>query len=198
MLLNKTKVLKRLVNQDDIDLLKGLMTESPKAINRLIDGHSKLIYKIVYNILKNVPESQEATQDVILKIIGSADKYQSEYGSLNTWIGRIAYRTAIDYYRKRKYTEDIETTYNISSSSKTDSQLVKEDRTNKINKMLSRISPDNEQLVRLYYLEEYSVKDLARILNLSESNIKTKLFRIRKELSTIAEEFFNKEDLNLE
>jgi DNA-directed RNA polymerase specialized sigma24 family protein len=57
---------------------------------------------------------------------------------------------------------------------------------------LSHLDEEARTIVSLFYLEEKNIKELMEITGLSESNIKIKLFRARKELSLHANKYFEK------
>jgi RNA polymerase sigma-70 factor (ECF subfamily) len=51
-----------------------------------------------------------------------------------------------------------------------------------VNAAIDRLPPDESALVTLFYMEENSIEDISHITGLSVSNVKVKLFRIRKKL----------------
>lgn len=60
-----------------------------------------------------------------------------------------------------------------------------DDRNEQVEKLqnaLSKLTPDEKALVTLFYEEERTIQEIGQILNISESNIKVKLHRIRKKL----------------
>jgi RNA polymerase sigma factor (sigma-70 family) len=167
------------------DLIAGLALRKNASINWLIDEYHGYIYAVTFNIVKRREESEEATQDSLLKIINRISEYE-QGKAFKAWIFTIAYRTAIDYYRRKKTIEPEEKLIYHSSPDSTDDGINNKEKNVAIEKMLSHLSEEDATLVRLFYLNEMSIKELVLATNLSESNIKIKLYRARKEMAKYA------------
>lgn len=77
------------------------------------------------------------------------------------------------------------------------SLLEREDRKEIISQILKTLEKDEALLLTLYYLDECSVEEIVQITDLSESNVKTKLFRARKHFYTALEKRMKNEMRNL-
>ena len=106
--------------------------------------------------------------------------------SFSTWLYRIAYNTAISYTRKRKNEEYVvdDKVWNTISDTEVDDALSDESEAQieLLMNALQKLPPEDRALITLYYEEEKSVKEISSIFNLSESNVKVRLFRLRKKL----------------
>ena len=164
-------------------LHERILDGEESAFHSLVDEFGAYVYKVCFNILKDQMESEEAAQDAMLKVVHKIADYNGT-ASFKTWIHTIAYRTALDYYRKRKRFENVDDQYGLASSYNSEDGVIKKEMDDQVAAILSILDPDDEQLIRLFYLEEMSIKELATLLEMSESNIKVRLFRIRKWLAT--------------
>ena len=74
--------------------------------------------------------------------------------------------------------------WNTISDSEVDDALSDESETQieLLMNALQKLPPEERALITLYYEEEKSVKEISSILNMSESNVKVRLFRLRKKL----------------
>jgi RNA polymerase sigma-70 factor (ECF subfamily) len=126
-----------------------------------------------------------------MKIIKSIHEYH-ETKPLKSWIFAISYRTAIDYNRKKKPVVNTDELMHMSSADKTDTLLENNEQSSQMEKLLSHLTDEDAHLLKLYYLNEKSIKDLVEITHLSESNLKIKLYRIRKELAKYVNLYFEK------
>ena len=167
--------------QSDKVIILGLIQRDPKVINDFLDTYANYIYSIVFNVCRSKQDTEEATQDVVMKIINKADTFDYSC-KLKTWMYSIAKRTAIDYRRRVKYTADIDTTFDMKSEDDT-SHLVKQSEEQKlIESLLSSLPSIERDLIEMFYLKELSIKEIEEITDLTASNIKVKLYRIRKSL----------------
>jgi RNA polymerase sigma-70 factor, ECF subfamily len=156
------------------------------GMNTLVLLYQDLVYCIIYKILKNEDDSLEATQDTFLKAYRSIDKFDEDQ-SFKSWICKIAYRTALDYYRKSKSILNNQEVYLSAQDSDqfiepTGQMLEKSEIKNWVIKNLELLEPEDNALIQLYYFKELSISEITKIVDLSETNIKTKLYRIRKKL----------------
>ena len=63
--------------------------------------------------------------------------------------------------------------------------LHEKDRKKVINEAILRLNEEERIILTLFYFEELSIKEISKVVNLSEDNIKVKLFRSRKKLASI-------------
>jgi RNA polymerase sigma-70 factor (ECF subfamily) len=132
-------------------------------------------------MLKNKQDTEEAFQDTFMKVYRSLDSYNYS-SSFGTWAYKIAYNTGLDYLRKRKRnaTVELESAQNEFTIPK--DNLEKSQIIFKLERYLCRLDPEDEHIIRLYYLNEMSINEVVEITGMTNSNIKTKLFRSRKKL----------------
>lgn len=175
----------------DQELVKSYLKGNQAAFNLLVTRYQDYIYTVCFNILKNKPEAQEAAQDTFVKTYKALNKYKDE-SKLSSWLYKIAYRTCLDKIRSRKKTIDLdEVGYAIPSIELTSGeQLEKNELNEQLAKAILKLDPKEAGLIRMFYLEEMAVKELAQITGISLSNVKVLLFRARKKLAKIVEEDF--------
>lgn len=169
-------------------LISQLLAGDRWAIKTFIDTYGKFMYNVIFRILTNSADTEEATQDAVMKVIHNLASFDKN-ASLKAWCYTISYRTAIDYKRKVKYHLDISTAENVISSHKSDDIMALHDQNLQITKMMNVLDDESKAIVTLYYLEEKNIKEIISQTGLTESNIKIKLFRARK---LMAESSINK------
>ena len=133
-------------------------------------------------------------QESFIKAYKSLHTFKGS-AKFSTWLYRITYNTCISEVRKKKVyftsTDDVEIkddsdNFNLDG-------IPEENRAEVIKKALKKLPEDEYTLVLLYYFEEQTIDDIAKIAKLSASNTKVKLFRARKKLYTILSELLKEE-----
>ena len=156
----------------------------------IINEFSNYIYAFVCSIVGSGEEAQDITQEIFIKGYFSLKKLK-EPKRFKSWISQIAYNESINYLRKKKRGLDITFIDNIRyESAQLPDNSVEEieikAKTDKDIEMLRgaimRLREEEQYLIRAFYNENRSIKDIEEITGLSESNIKTKLHRIKKRL----------------
>jgi RNA polymerase sigma factor (sigma-70 family) len=169
----------------DRDLASKLLIRDNHAIKLLLTDYGSFVYTVVNKVLSNSSDTEEATQDIFMKVINSISSYNTDF-SFKSWLYSIAYRTAIDYLRKRKMTQSFDPIIHlVESSDLADKAITSAETKKQIDHLLSHLDVESRMIVTLFYLEEKNLKEVCLITGLQESNVKTKLFRARKLLSSL-------------
>lgn len=151
----------------------------------LVDKYKSKILTVISKIIGDRTEAEDIMQEVFIKAFNSLEQYKEE-AEFSTWLYRIAYNTTISELRKRKITfVPIEDNFNgLNESIKEDEEeFSKEEKLIALDKALKKLPPDESFLVSLYYLDKQSIEKVSEISGISPSNVKVKLYRIRKKMA---------------
>jgi RNA polymerase sigma factor (sigma-70 family) len=147
-----------------------------KSINK----HQNIIYKVC-RLYRNSPEDQEDLfQEIVYQLWKSYPKFKGE-SKISTWIYRIAFNTAIVTFRKKKISV---TNYeNIPEKFHPTLENSYSENEERIFKLLRELNSVEKSIITLY-LEDYSYKEIASIIGISENNVNVKLNRIKNKLKS--------------
>ncbi len=146
----------------------------------VIETHKGILYKITNSYCQNRDDREDLIQEIIIQLWKSYDKYNNEFKH-STWIYRIALNVAISFYRKENRRKGIsiplpEGVLNYNNTGALD-------ETDEDIKFLQQIISELKELdkaLMLLYLEEKNYKEISEIIGLSETNVATKIGRIKK------------------
>jgi RNA polymerase sigma-70 factor (ECF subfamily) len=115
-----------------------------------------------------------------IKVFKNIGKYQPGT-SLAAWIRTIMVNAAIDYYRKmlRRRTEDIEHAYQVHTD---DADAVSQFTEREILDAIQQLTPAYRTVFNLYVIEGYAHKEIADMLNITESTSRSNLVKARLKL----------------
>ena len=152
----------------------------------LLERYSKQVFSLIVKIVGNREDAEELTQDVFVKAYSSLSTFRGD-SSFSTWIYRIAYNIAISATRKKTpdlipVDEDVK--YNVVDES--EEPLMEDSEINSrivyLNCAMTQLLPEEKAMITLFYNDGKSMEEIAIISGLTETNVKTKIFRIRKKL----------------
>lgn len=150
-----------------------------KEFNVLVKQTSQRVYRFVFKNLKSDADTKDVVQETYVKLWAHKDRIQSD--KVLPWLLTAAYRTMIDFIRKRKPTFDVcEDLIENACSNNTDTADM-------IHLYLDQLSPVFKSVILLRDLEGYSYEEIGSILSLSESQVKVYLFRARQKLKVLIE-----------
>lgn len=166
----------------DSQLLELIRSGQKNALELLYTKYFKSIYRFFYYQSNfNTELSQDLTHDTFLEIAKSLKNFKGK-GSLKNWIYTIAKRQFAHHLKTKYQIHETSLFENISNNSNWIDPQEQDKKINKLEKVLTQLKPQEQQIVRLRYLKNLTVKETAKKLKLSESNIKTSCHRIIKKL----------------
>jgi len=160
--------------------------EKDKFIS-VIKNNQNLIFKVCYSYCKNTENRKDLQQEILMQLWSSFSKFDGRV-KISTWIYKIALNTAIFYYRNDcKHNKRKTIDASILSLSDFDENSEQDENIVKLYQFIERLDEMDKALI-LLYLDDSKYKDIAEILGISETNVATKICRIKKSLK---EQFSN-------
>lgn len=174
-------------NLDQIYIDKVLQGDT-NAFAYLINKYKDMAYTLAIKIVKNHEDAEEVAQDSFLKAFEKLNSFKGN-SKFSTWLYTIVYRNSITKIRKKKVTTSGIDDFVIDNYSEGSEfpqlEAIKNGEQQKyVREAIDRLPEKDALLITLFYMNESSVEEIEQITNLTQSNIKVKLFRARKKLNT--------------
>jgi RNA polymerase sigma-70 factor (ECF subfamily) len=160
----------------------------PKSIDKekfiqILNENKLVLYKVINIYCKESEDRKDLEQEIIIQLWKSFESYNSQF-KLSTWIYKIAMNVSISFYRnnfnRKTRTSPLGESIFQVAELQNDSFLVKEER-KFLNEFISQLDEFNKEIIILY-LENYSYKKIAEMVGISESNVGTKINRLKIKL----------------
>lgn len=152
-------------------------------IDIIIEEYSNYVYKIINNIVGSslsFEDKEELVSDIFFLLWKNQQYIKT---NLKAYLATITRHCT--FKRLKSRFDSIELNENTLSCSHLDEDI---DNILIIKEKLKKLSSDELKLFNLFYVEGLKIKEISKLLGKSSSNIKIKLFRIRRKLK---EEFLN-------
>lgn len=157
-----------------------------QAFNQVYQNCARGVYNAIWRIVKNNEEAEDILQDTFVSAFTSMDKYRGD-ASLYGWIKRIGINKSLNTINKRKLdlvNDDQILDFTVADEEKNWEEEVNMEVSTIKEKMDSL--PEGFRLVlTLYLFEDYSHKEIAVSLGISESTSKTQYLRGKKKLKEL-------------
>ena len=172
--------------REDPYYIRMILSGDTEAYRRLVEKHQDLVYTIVHRIISSAEEAEEVAQDVFVKAYNKLADFKGE-AKFSTWLYRIAYNTAVSHTRKRKIEflamdEEVIGNYSEEDVQQEVMGLSTEEQNKLIRKALAILPRTDSLMITLFYYHGKDIGEISEIIGLTQSNVKVKLFRIRKRL----------------
>lgn len=149
---------------------------------QLIEDNKTLIFKICNAYCRHAADREDLAQEIIFTLWKGRGRFRPDY-KFSTWLYRVALNVAISYYRKTKKARP-----SISLSDIHMDQLAhpaqgkdEEDKQQLLQQEIAALKEFDKALIILY-LEEKSYKEISEIIGITETNVATKLSRIKEKI----------------
>lgn len=152
----------------------------------LVDRYKNMVFSIALGILKNREDSEEVAQDVFVKAYKALGSFRGS-AAFSTWLYKITYRSSLDYLKMRRRNagpEFISTNdgYPLQAVQADFNHADEDERNALVRKAISALSSEDQVLIRLFYYDEKSLKEIAEIMEITVNTAKVRLFRSRDRL----------------
>lgn len=155
------------------------MTEptARESFSALIEQHRGIIIKICNSYCHNRHEREDLAQEISYQLWRSWKQYQPGY-TFSTWMYRVALNVAISWYRKEKRSVPVVAMDEDMDMADTDKGDPKEENIRLLQSFIRELKELDRALI-LLYLESKPYKEIAEILGISETNVATRISRIK-------------------
>jgi RNA polymerase sigma factor (sigma-70 family) len=168
------------------DYSAGIRDQEKEALFVSVIGKTKgIIYKIARAYCPDMDERKDLVQEIMIQVWKSFDRYEGR-ASYSTWIYRIALNVSISYYRKEKRRKISNNplsggSLDIIDQIPGDEKDEKDANVELLFRFISELKELDKALMILY-LDEKSHKEMAEVIGISETNVATKISRIKEKL----------------
>jgi RNA polymerase sigma-70 factor (ECF subfamily) len=154
------------------DLLEAAIRES-----------ARLVYKIAYSVLRNHHDAEDATQEVFIKVLRARSQLAKVQNTRN-WLARIAWRVAVERGKKLKHasTQEVVGAADLltAEGAAADEQVLGREMSSILESLIPALPPKLRDAITLSTIEEMSPVDISLVLGISETKVRSRLFRARQ------------------
>lgn len=141
------------------------------------------VYRKCYSFVYNQEKAEDLTHDIFLKLIVKIGSFK-ETSKFSTWLYSITYNYCMDQIRTGKKRTEVALHENLEISDDDDSGAL-DFQSDEITKSLRQMAPDERAILQMKYQEDFSIKEIADTLKITESAVKMRLMRGKEKLKKI-------------
>lgn len=167
--------LRKEVNQILINIQNG-DKESKNVLFNKTYNHLKIV---VYPYLRNKNNVEDVISEAFLRIYNYVYSFNPKRDGYN-WMCKIVENVAREDNKKYEETVSLDSLTNIPSGQDIENNLITKDE---VQALLAQYPPRDQQLMRMLHFENRKIKEVAKILQMSKSNVHKRSQIILKEMS---------------
>ena len=158
-------------------IINKAISGDSEALTLLVDKYKDIAYNLALGIVRNKEDAKDITQDSFLKVLENINSFRND-SKFSTWLYRIVYNQSIAFINKENRTNLVDYSLLVEDSDNNN----QEDTIQDLYKAINKLDDTDRNIIMLFYLAEKTIKEIAQITGLSNSNIKVILHRARKKL----------------
>ncbi|WP_460054612.1 RNA polymerase sigma factor [Pseudolactococcus yaeyamensis] len=158
---------------------------SAEELDELIESYADMVYRIAFVRMKNKSDAEDIFQEVFLRLVHYQEKIKDET-HLKAWLIRVTINCCkkqfdLAWHKKRTDLSDYQFEKSLGNSYSDDELMTdkQQETTDNLLSSILKLPEDQKTILHLFYFEDYSVREISHLINLSESAVKTRLSRAR-------------------
>ena len=158
-----------------------------QAYGMLVNQYQDMVFTLCVRLLNNRHDAEDLSQEILIKLFRVIHKYE-EKAPFSAWVYRVSYNEGLNKIRalkRKRETLSIEDNDNLDwvETKNVLESMTLDEQKDKVLNTINSLKEDERFIVMAYYYEDIPLKEIASIMSLSESNVKIKLHRVRKQLA---------------
>jgi len=172
---------------DEQDLLKRASQIETQALAEIYDTHSPGIYRYAMRLLGDITLAEDCVAETFARFLKSLRERRGPHDHLQAYLYRIAHNWVVDVYRKN------EPVFELNDAIRSEADVPEEEaaqhiRQKQVRKAIRHLTPDQQQVISLKYLEEWSNEEVARAMKKPIGAVKSIQHRALRSLYKLLEE----------
>ncbi len=172
-------------NMSDADLLTAICSNDMSALQTLFDRYRQQLYQTALGITRDPQTAEEVLQDCFYRLYRHAAKLDGST-PLAPWLYRVTVNLCYSHLKKRRHW--FESFHDLAerlwAGQRSTPEYVAEQHEFQgvVRQTLEKLSPQHRAVLVLHYFHDYSLSEIATILECPEGTVKSRLFYARKVL----------------
>ena len=154
------------------EIFQGLKNQDQNSYNLLYEKYYKLVYGIVFSIIKNKADSEDIVQEIFTKVY-KMDTAKLPLDHEASWLFTVSKNECLLFLRKSKPNISIDEIYEMPENSNGIDNIIDEDY---FNRLISRLKEDEKIIVSLKILSNFTFKKISQVMNIPIGTVQWKYY----------------------
>ncbi len=177
----------------EIQWIKRAQQGDAEAFAPLVQKHQQRVFSLAYHLVRRRDEVEDLAQEIFIKAFRAIRSYNFQ-SSFATWLSRIATNHCYDYLRRERSSrvsyywqmgensqQDLEANFESlpeRAPNHEDHAVMKD----LVSKLLDDAPENDKEILVMKELQDYSIEEIASVLDLKPTTVKVRLHRARKRM----------------
>ena len=156
----------------DSELVVRAKAGDPGALTAIYERYSAAIYRYIYFRVGEAELAEDLQAEVFLRMLEGMERYEDRGWPISAWLYRIAHDRTVDTMRRRRSRQHVPLEAWSGTCDGPDSAVDVQLDYEELNQMLNDLTDEQRQVIRLRFMANMSVQEVARKLGRTEGSVK--------------------------
>lgn len=154
-----------------------------EGLETLYQMYAERVFRTCLRILQDRPAAEDQTHEVFLRVFERIDRFDGR-SRFSTWLYRLAVNGTLNRLRRRRLSKlrQLRPSAEVRPRDLPDRVVVAREAGERVQRLLSALSPDHRTILVLREIEELSYAEIAEVLGVPHGTVMSRLHRARQEL----------------
>ena len=149
--------------------------------DEIVRTYADMVYRIAYRYMSNPADAEDVFSETFLTYFKKERTFESEEHR-KAWLIKVTINCAKTMLSSRSYNDELDDRMIDASTEDTPRDEILD-----LRNAIQKLPPAQKEVITLFYLQDLTVRQIAQILDKSESSVKVTLFRAREKLQKYLE-----------
>ncbi len=161
-------------------LVEQVKQRNVQACKQLYMQYADAMYHVSYRMVQNQADAEDILQEAFMKVFNNIDSFKGE-STIGAWIKQIVINHSLNFLRKKKI-DFMEADGSLNVADEVYEEENIDGTVQQIKDAIATLPDGYRTVFNLYMFEDYSHRQIAELLNISESTAKTQLFKAKNKI----------------
>lgn len=171
----------------DEEIIRQVREGSTPLFEVIMRRYNQRLFRIQRSYISDENAIKDTLQTTYLKVFENLGKFRGD-SLFSTWITRIAINEALKYIKREKRYSEMHAiregedgmALTVNDSSTPENRVIRDDLKNLLEKTVNQLPPKYRSVYMMREVEQMSIRETADCLQISQSNVKTRLHRAKQ------------------
>jgi len=171
-------------NQSNAILVLKCKKRDEKAFREIVNSWEPRLYYYLRRIVENENDVWDILQETWLAVFKNIHKLEDPL-KFSTWLYKISHNKAVNLLRKENRYVQMKAEQISDNFENTNTDIDVKERAEYVHKLLNKLKLAHREVLTLYFLEGFTINEMAQIIEVSEGTVKSRLYYAKNKLHEV-------------
>lgn len=175
-----------MTEREDADIVEAVLAGRSQFFEKLVVKYEKPLFNAAYRITCSQPDAMDALQSAFLKAYEKLHTFDPAFRFFS-WMYRIVVNESLNLVKRRRDTTELVDERRPDDRSGPESSYLADERSRQVQAAIAELTPEHRVVIVLRHFQGLSYQEMAEVIDIPETTVKSRLYEARRTLRTIFE-----------